>query len=129
MQRNSSSWKSYRSVCDSEDFKKDVATAFGETPYLLQEVYDSGCETFYGASVLLASGNCEQVIRYVDEWGHATYEKIQQQDDGSVSVRYFTDQDCNSPINGPVELTYLINATDTDLDQSILNSSNCDKHV
>ncbi|KAG1688497.1 hypothetical protein DVH05_003589 [Phytophthora capsici] len=65
---SSSSWKSYNTVCNSSDYKDNIATAFGDTSYLLQEAFESDCETFRGA-VGLASGGCQQVIMYVEEWG------------------------------------------------------------
>ncbi|KAE9353066.1 hypothetical protein PF008_g5156 [Phytophthora fragariae] len=125
---SSSSWKSHNSVCGSTDYKADIATAFGSAPYLLQEAFESDCETFRGASGLLASGGCEQIIMYVDEWGFSTYEQIQLEANGSLSVRYFTDQDCSTPLNGSVVLTFQITAEDTDVDQSLLNSSSCDEN-
>ncbi|GMG15318.1 unnamed protein product [Phytophthora fragariaefolia] len=125
---SSSSWKSHNTVCGSTDYKTDIATAFGDEPYLLQEAFDSDCETFQGASGLLASGECEQVIMYIDEWGFSTYEKIQLEANGSLSIRYFTDQDCSTPLNGSVTLTFQINAQDDDIDATMLNSSTCDSN-
>ncbi|EGZ26971.1 hypothetical protein PHYSODRAFT_476596 [Phytophthora sojae] len=125
---SSSSWKSHNSVCNSTDYKADMAAAFGSAPYLLQEAFESDCETFRGASGLLASGDCEQVIMYVDEWGFSTYEKIQLEANGSLSIRYFTDQECSTPLDGNVTLTFQINAMDTDVNQTMLNSSSCDEN-
>jgi serine/threonine-protein kinase TNNI3K len=123
---SSSSWKSYHTVCASTDYKADVSTAFGDAAYLLQEAFSDNCTVWLGASALIASGSCSQIIMYVDDWGFSTYEKIERQDNGSLSVLYFTDQDCTTPLDGLVMLTFQINATDTYVDKALINSSTCD---
>ncbi|GMF38562.1 unnamed protein product [Phytophthora lilii] len=123
---SSSSWKSYNTVCDSADYKADVATAFGNSSYLLIEAYTDDCTQFAGSSAFVASAKCEQVIMYVTEWGFSTYEKIELQSNGSLFVRYFRDQDCTTPLDGMVGLTFQINITDTDVDKALLNSNSCD---
>ncbi|KAF1788195.1 Protein kinase-like domain [Phytophthora cactorum] len=41
---------------------------FGGSAFLVQEVYASDCESRLGVTALLASGSCEQVITYVEDW-------------------------------------------------------------
>ncbi|KAL3669842.1 hypothetical protein V7S43_005219 [Phytophthora oleae] len=122
---SSSSWKSHNTVCNSSDYKENIATAFGSASYLLQGAFKSDCEIFRGA-VGLASGDCQQVIMYVEDWGFSVYEMIQLEANGTLSVRYFRDQACARPMNGSATLTFQIDAQDTDVTSDLLNSSTCD---
>ncbi|GMF38560.1 unnamed protein product [Phytophthora lilii] len=121
-------WKSSQQCCPSEDYKATVWDAFGGAAYLLQESYNSDCDSRLGASAFLASGNCEQVIMYVELWKYAVYVIAQLEADGSASVSYFTDSDCTSPLLVPVRLTDHIDTQDTTISQDILNSNTCDEN-
>ncbi|KAE8912108.1 hypothetical protein PF003_g3718 [Phytophthora fragariae] len=119
-------WQASNSVCPLGDYKSAVWDAFGGASYLLQESYINGCESMVGASAFLASGNCEQVIMFVENWGYAVYSVAQLESDGSASVNYFTDSDCTTTLPEAARLTQYINAQDTIIDKATLNSDSCD---
>ncbi|KAE9291495.1 hypothetical protein PR003_g25017, partial [Phytophthora rubi] len=119
-------WKARNYFCSPGDYKSVVWDAFGGASYLLQESYLSGCESMVGASAFLASGNCEQVIMFVEDWGYAVYSIAQLESDGSASVNYFTDSDCTTTLLKAEPLTPDISAQDTTIDKATLNSGNCD---
>ncbi|EGZ26963.1 hypothetical protein PHYSODRAFT_469689 [Phytophthora sojae] len=50
----------------------------------------------------------------VRDWGYAVYSIAQLESDGSASVKYFTDSDCNTAL------------ADTTIDKATLNSDSCD---
>jgi hypothetical protein len=87
-------WKSANQSCNATNYEEVVAASFGGASFLLIEKFEEDCEVFSVSSALLVSDKCEQVIKYLEDWGFATYEKIRLEDNGSVSVRYFTNDDC-----------------------------------
>jgi serine/threonine-protein kinase TNNI3K len=109
-------------------YKEDVWDAFQGAAYLLQEVYDTEDYARLGAIAFLASGNCEQVIMYVTNWGFAVYVVAQQNNDGSASVQYFTDSMCTDSLPSPVRLTEYITAQDTEIDQETLTTGYLDEN-
>ncbi|KAJ8575487.1 hypothetical protein ON010_g3726 [Phytophthora cinnamomi] len=119
-------WKASNTVCPVGDYKQAVWDAFGGASYLIQESYSSGCDSKMGACAFLASGNCEQVIMFVQTWGYAVYSVAQLESDGSASVKYFTDSDCTTSLSVPARLTQFINTQDTTIDKATLNSDKCD---
>jgi len=124
-QRQDSSWRSFRSSCESQDYKESIANEFGNASYLLQEAFESDCETFVGATAFLATDSCEQTVLYVYDWNHALYEIIHRDANGTVSIRYFTDQKCQSPLNASAEQ---IGYHDTVIERDALNASTCDEN-
>ncbi|GMF28807.1 unnamed protein product [Phytophthora fragariaefolia] len=119
-------WKASNTFCPNGDYKKAVWDAFGGASYLVQESYSSGCNSRLGASAFLASGNCEQVIMFVENWGYAVYSIAQLESDGSASVKYFTDSSCIKSLPIERELIPTIYVRDTIIDKATLNSDSCD---
>ncbi|KAG7383178.1 hypothetical protein PHYPSEUDO_003965 [Phytophthora pseudosyringae] len=125
-------WKSINAACNNSessiDYKEIVAGFFGGASYLLVEKFDSDCETLSSSSALVASNSCEQVVWYMPEWGHGLYEIIHLEHNGSVSLRYYLDDQCSNPSNGSWDLSKDIPPKNADVGADLLNSSTCDEN-
>ncbi|KAE8985235.1 hypothetical protein PR001_g22948 [Phytophthora rubi] len=128
-QRETSDWRSYQSYCDNDvDYAEVVDEAFKGAAYILVEAFGSDCMTLVDATAFQASGRCVQVIEYVADWNFATYAIVKENKNDSVSIRYYTDSTCDSPLLESVPiLNGSIYTQDIDIDQATLNSTSCDE--
>jgi serine/threonine-protein kinase TNNI3K len=98
----------------TSDYKTNIRTAFGKSPYILVEVYaDSECETLSYAQGFSASGNCEGSPNL-----NSTSRVITTLEaDGSVVLKYYRDALCDD-----AELTDTFSA-----DKDTVSTHECDE--
>ncbi|ETM02281.1 hypothetical protein L917_01219 [Phytophthora nicotianae] len=125
--RSDVAWKSVSHSCSADNYEEILWKVFDGSSFLVQEAYTNDCETRLEATSLLASGSCEQVTMYVEEWGYALYAIIDASE--MTSVQYFTDEYCDSPLGETVPLTKLISAQNTTINPAILNTNKCDENM
>ncbi|ETM55528.1 serine/threonine protein kinase [Phytophthora nicotianae] len=125
--RSDVAWKSVSHSCRADNYEEILWKVFDGSSFLVQEAYTNDCETRLEAPSLLASGSCEQVTMYVEEWGYALYAIIDASE--MTSVQYFADEYCDSPRGETVPLTKLISAQNTTINPAILNTNKCDENM